>query len=223
MNSRQRHTYPLQAKMIRNAHSYVIGAPANIYLEMRSNGAAPTNVLTFNGEELLLKVVKAYKRDDEGFDVIGSINTSNDDADRRRLLADTLYAGSIVVEPYTLNGIVSTAVLDLGSSQNGLSFHIALEKWYKLLRGFSSVGLTQPDGLRGTLTPTANSTYDGQLEIYSTEKHSFLYIPVNKTGGRTSRALQNVCMDPGTSVMVAGDVASSDTNFSGYVIEVNNS
>ena len=168
----------------------------------------------------LLKVLNSYPVEDESaYNILDTIAAA-DDSNRRRVLADSIFAGSIGVEQYGIDNVALIESEKVALNQ-GILLNVAFEKRYNLKRGYD---ITHSSF--GTVTevlPASGSS--GTFEILSTAEHTFIKTPVNKAGGRTTRVLQNVCVDPKSSLYIDAveTTGTNSTNYSGYIIEVNNS
>ena len=167
----------------------------------------------------LLKVTDIYKIEGVGgFEILDSI-ASADDAGRRTLLANSIFSGSIKIEQFGIDN-VALATADKVSLVQGMLLNIAFEKSYQLKRGYDVTHNSY-----GSVSEILPSSTNGVFEILSNAEHTFLKTPVNKSGGRTTRVLQNVCLDPKSSIYIDAveSTGTNTTNYSGYIIEVNNS
>ena len=167
----------------------------------------------------LLKVTDIYKIEGVGgFDILDSIGLGTD-TERRILLANSIFSGSIKIEQYGIDNIALTTSEKVGLVQ-GMLLNIAFEKSYQLKRGYDVTHNSY-----GSVSEILPASTNGTFEILSNAEHTFLKTPVNKAGGRTTRVLQNVCLDPKSSIYIDGveSTGTNTTNYSGYIIEVNNS
>lgn len=167
----------------------------------------------------LLKVTDIYKIEGVGgFDILDSIGLGTD-TERRILLANSIFSGSIKIEQYGIDNIALPTSEKVGLVQ-GMLLNIAFEKSYQLKRGYDVTHNSY-----GSVSEILPASTNGTFEILSNAEHTFLKTPVNKAGGRTTRVLQNVCLDPKSSIYIDGveSTGTNTTNYSGYIIEVNNS